>query len=518
MTKEKIPCTLCSAMILPSTAEKTNGLCKPCYKKPTQKTQRGIIYPRIGAGFEEGTAVTSAKQDIIEKLQKCGWLDEISVEKAEILKKRVLGYEDHKLALATLCAVGIADVAIEFPYVNDTEILIALSNISDGLFTPANIKTKIKYRKNKWEIIVNISFEFNQSAFKAKMGNYADELLALVEEALISANIKQRFISLPYEYSVLTFVSAPTMYFTFIAPETFEKAKTLGVFDNLIAEREKQKPKAIPLDLDKGLIPLLLNSDFDEDEAAAFAEKIRASRLPFLELEAAKYEDIKPWQSKCFGAPYLPKEREYPLDKHGRPLALLVQINFAEAPALSGYPDSGLLQLFFHDELKGLPSKKYYKNNKFKELTKQKNFRVVFYNAVTENMDELTMDFSFLPEFRQDDEECRLSFSLMEHAVSTYDYLFERILGVDPYEKDGRWQTYKEKTYLGGDKIGGYACFPHEDPRASTPAGENWLLLFQAGGPIGDVLSGVGYGHFFIRDTDLQNRDFSHVAFSWEYD
>ncbi len=123
----------------------------------------------------------------------------------------------------------------------------------------------------------------------------------------------------------------------------------------------------------------------------------------------------------------------------------------------------------------------------------------------------------FIPEFEYDDEECLLSFSHMEGAVSTQDYLFKRILGVDPYEKDGRWEPYGDETYAGGDKIGGYACFAQEDPRVSTPAGENWLLLYQSDGTIGNVEWGDGgVGSCFIRDTDLQNRDFSHVALSWD--
>lgn len=51
--------------------------------------------------------------------------------------------------------------------------------------------------------------------------------------------------------------------------------------------------------------------------------------------------------SKFLGSPYSPVDEEYPSDANGDPLILIAQINFAEVPELSGFPRSGLLQLFF---------------------------------------------------------------------------------------------------------------------------------------------------------------------------
>src|SRR5205085_10306136 len=75
-------------------------------------------------------------------------------------------------------------------------------------------------------------------------------------------------------------------------------------------------------------------------------------------------------RSKLGGVPYLPPGGEIPRMKK-TPMMLLAQINFAEQPALEGFPRKGILQLFVEDD----PSL----GAGTKELTKQGAFRVVFH-------------------------------------------------------------------------------------------------------------------------------------------
>mgnify|MGYP005989173193 CR=1 FL=1 len=50
--------------------------------------------------------------------------------------------------------------------------------------------------------------------------------------------------------------------------------------------------------------------------------------------------------SRLGGRPALPQNDTLPMDASGKPMALLIQLNFAEMPHLSGYPEVGLLQVF----------------------------------------------------------------------------------------------------------------------------------------------------------------------------
>jgi uncharacterized protein YwqG len=51
-------------------------------------------------------------------------------------------------------------------------------------------------------------------------------------------------------------------------------------------------------------------------------------------------------KSKLLGLPYLPLGVEYPRDKDGQLMRLLIQINFAEAPHIEYIPEQGILQVF----------------------------------------------------------------------------------------------------------------------------------------------------------------------------
>ena len=53
----------------------------------------------------------------------------------------------------------------------------------------------------------------------------------------------------------------------------------------------------------------------------------------------------------CFGGrPSLPQGMSWPVDAGGEPMLFLAQINFAEMPAIDGYPREGLLSFFIMDD------------------------------------------------------------------------------------------------------------------------------------------------------------------------
>ena len=172
------------------------------------------------------------------------------------------------------------------------------------------------------------------------------------------------------------------------------------------------------------------------------------------------------WQSKFRGNPYLPKEIEHPKGKDGTYLTLAAQINFEEMPQISGFPTKGILQFYIDstDDLLGA---------NFEDETDQAQFRIFYHEHVSENLENIVTDFSYLDDIDTAyfplSYEAILSFTSYIEPVSERDYRVEE-LSFDLYEEiEGGvelWELYAENTEVTGSKIGGYPFFTQEDPRA----------------------------------------------------
>ncbi|WP_455543284.1 YwqG family protein, partial [Intestinibacter sp.] len=84
--------------------------------------------------------------------------------------------------------------------------------------------------------------------------------------------------------------------------------------------------------------------------------------------------------SKLGGIPYLPKDKELPIDKQGRQLKLLAQINFSDLENMDDLPQKGLLQFFaLMDDVNGID---------FENPTNQDTFRVIYYEVIDSSVNE----------------------------------------------------------------------------------------------------------------------------------
>jgi uncharacterized protein YwqG len=54
--------------------------------------------------------------------------------------------------------------------------------------------------------------------------------------------------------------------------------------------------------------------------------------------------------NKIGGCPYFPENENYPLDKDGHPMCLLLQVNLKDIE-LEGFPETGILEIFIPDKL-----------------------------------------------------------------------------------------------------------------------------------------------------------------------
>ncbi|MFN0213747.1 MAG: YwqG family protein [Saprospiraceae bacterium] len=248
-----------------------------------------------------------------------------------------------------------------------------------------------------------------------------------------------------------------------------------------------------------------------------FRPQLLQTRQAFVRVTSQKSSKTKPWESKVGGMPYMPKNLDWPRNTEGAPLFFLAQINFAETPSLAPFPSKGVLQFFIHDDdLYGMD---------FDKPENQDNFRVLFHPEVLEDESVLqsklptdTWDESLLP--HHPDESYPLTFGLAEEVAPITDYQFYQHFGNDFFRQFGEkeWDLMSElekSVRAQGHKIGGYAYFTQDDPRRPE---DPMLLLLQLDSDEGmDLMWGdMGVGHFFIREKDLANGDFSRVLYDWD--
>ena len=260
----------------------------------------------------------------------------------------------------------------------------------------------------------------------------------------------------------------------------------------------------------------------------AYKNQILASAKPSIEMQLSPSEDLNLWQSKVGGEPYLPLTASYPVDREGRPLKLLAQLNFSEMPAHPDFPSTGILQFFIGtDDLYGAD---------FDEPRLQQDFRVQYFEQVTQDLAQLHQVF---PSSSNADEvyspltgQYALTFNPTEQYISIEDTHFGRqILAVDQvfdFEEQFEGEDFYEECYApyadlcpaNGHRIGGYPFFTQSDPREFNPTIQDYVLLLQIDSDTDngvDIMWGdCGVGNFFIHPNDLKNRDFSKVLYNWD--
>lgn len=217
-----------------------------------------------------------------------------------------------------------------------------------------------------------------------------------------------------------------------------------------------------------------------------------------------RIDELKLSQSCFMGRPWLPKNTEYPLDKHGQPMLLLAQINFAEAPKLPDFPEKGILQFFISPT----------------DWTEMKDYKILFWEDPSVET-VLTTDFSFLKDDLLVESPITLPhalcFDLVETHGSPQDVRTQSILpmlGSDEITDEEEDAIYK--LFDGtGHKVGGYAFFTQEDPRYKDKIKDDVLLL-QIDSDTHIKFGDSGVANFFIPKDALLKKDFSKAWFNWD--
>ena len=217
--------------------------------------------------------------------------------------------------------------------------------------------------------------------------------------------------------------------------------------------------------------------------------------------------------NKIGGRPYIPLGEEYPLDKNGNPMVLLLQINL-ENIDLKNYNKEGILEIFVDREL-SWPCEykiKHFKNNlEYREdITEVENMIVQKPLKIT-----LVKEVEHMPisDYRFVD---TLSKIIEEVTGNKTNDVFE----IEDFFTENDTDMYEEflnMNILFGD-FGGYADFTQTDPRSLEDAPEKTECLFKIDSNLADEImigdSGIIFG--LISKEDIEKERYENTVVDWD--
>lgn len=216
---------------------------------------------------------------------------------------------------------------------------------------------------------------------------------------------------------------------------------------------------------------------------------------------------------KIGGIPYLPLLEEYPKDKNGEDMALLIQVNLANID-LEDYPKSGILEIFIDKEL-SYPSD--YQIRYFKEgLEYQKDLPSIdLSNFITQKPIKIslekTIDYMPCSDYRYIDILINIINEYFDGDISDYSELAEFI-----DEDEVREIMYDELEGNRGS-IGGYADFTQEDPRSYKKLDKDECLVKIDSELSKEIMIGdSGIIFVLINKNDIKNCNFENALVNWD--
>lgn len=198
-------------------------------------------------------------------------------------------------------------------------------------------------------------------------------------------------------------------------------------------------------------------------------------------------------------------------------MGLLAQINFAQMPALDGFPKTGILQFYIAgDDLMGM---------NFKDFTKQSNFRVVYHKDV-EDIHSISTNIDYSKFYFPLSTQLKIRFELTEKPMSCvenkFGELFNKAVGLEKnislYDlPESVYDMIAEKFDATGHRIGGYPFFTQNDPRAEKPVYNKYTMQLLQIDSDDDIMWGdCGVCNFLIAAEDLAACKFDDVLYTWD--
>ncbi len=217
---------------------------------------------------------------------------------------------------------------------------------------------------------------------------------------------------------------------------------------------------------------------------------------------------------KIGGKPYLPIGEEYPKDKNGEPLALLLQVNLKNID-LEGYPKKGILEIYTDKDV-DYPCQyaiKYFEDG-LEYQTNLPNVDLSHYIVKNSLKINLTKDVCYMSinDYRFPKIMCDIVNKIYETSLNNYGDL-------DDYFGEFAWYDKLNDGYINHPiTLGGYPDFTQRDPRFDMNENKDECLfkLDSWGGfktfSIGD--SGILF--VLISKKDIENSSFENGIVDWD--
>ena len=278
-----------------------------------------------------------------------------------------------------------------------------------------------------------------------------------------------------------------------------------------------------------------LTAEAEEVKAKHIAEEMKRRTVQHC-FKLCINPDRKPelTDSKLGGLPYWDKAKAFPTDKGGKPMMLLIQINFSKNRMAEPLPQKGILQFFISSDDE---------NNlgcDYDRLDNQENFRVVYHEQVDENVTLAQIEakgmpkceeVAFSPIMHERALDVHQGTSFVQHNAIDFDEVFAEVIA-DLYNEHPTYVTdyfahtssediFFDEMAKDGDEpqiqLLGHPSFTQEDPRFNSQYGEYDTLLLQIPSIEDEIMWGdMGIANFFIRKEDLERFDFSRVIYNWD--
>lgn len=216
---------------------------------------------------------------------------------------------------------------------------------------------------------------------------------------------------------------------------------------------------------------------------------------------------------KIGGLPYLPVGEEYPKDKSGNPMPLLIQVNLKNID-LKDWPKEGILEIFIDKEV-NWPCE--YKIKYFKEdLEYQSCFPEIDLSCfITKEPIKISLEKtkSHMPltNYSADDEIINAYNKAFNSNITTSNEIDKDLEGIDWYSE------FWDKLEIPKANIGGYPDFTQSDPREAGLEGKDECLVKIDSNLDRRILIGdAGILFILISKEDLENGNLENAIVDWD--
>lgn len=222
---------------------------------------------------------------------------------------------------------------------------------------------------------------------------------------------------------------------------------------------------------------------------------------------------------KLGGFPYLPVGENYPTDKNGNPLSLLMQVNLKKVN-LPNFPKEGILEVFTNNEFpceysvklfkEGLEYQKEFPKLDYKFPFVAKPLKIALANDVAYmSLNDYKIDSVLCPVLKK-------VYGIKARSVYEFQDLLGEIVGEDI---SSQWfEEFCNNIPVHKMTLGGYADFTQNDPRTKKNKLDECLFKIDGGIEpckeisIGD--NGIVWG--LISTKDLKKQNFNNAVVDWD--